>query len=629
MSDPVNKLVEIFRDALSPPPDLAVSDHAERHRVLPDDEAEPGPWRNDRTPYVVEILDRLGPYDDAKEVVLMKGCQLGGTEILLNALLFWVEHSPGRILAVLPGEDEAKDFSRQRLQPMVESTPALAERMGERSKGPGRAAGSVFLKEFPGGSLKLTGSNSPAGLRSKPVRYLLGDEVDGWAVDAGGEGCPLLLAEKRQGTFANRKTLLVSTPAIKQTSRIEKRFLAGDRRRYHVPCPECGELFLLNFANFVIPRDDAGEWCPQDAHMLCPECGSVIEEHAKPAMLAAGEWIPERAYNGFRRSYHLSSFYAPLGWLSWAAIADEWCRAQDNPLELKVVVNTIFGESWDQEGAEGIDPDSVYATREDWGDKAPGRILAITAGVDVQGDRLEAEVVGWAAGYESWSLEHVVIPGDPTGRQVWDDLDAVLRRRYALDDGRRLPISAAGVDSSYEADRVYAFCRKRLKRRIWAVKGASDEARTKREIWPVQWNKSRKTQARFKIIGASNAKRDVYSWLAKPGTGPGPGRQHFPIDRPKAWFRQLTAERMVTKWKRGFRWVEWHKPSGQPNEALDCRVYAYAVLLGLERAGFDWDRARTERDRQRRRLDGDVPTRQPRQRSRRPRREAEIPRREW
>jgi len=630
MIEAEEKIRRIVIQALEPPPRITVSEHAAAHRMLPDDEAEPGNWKNERTPYLREILDRLGPYDDCREVVVMKGCQLGGTELILNAFLFWIEHSPGRILCVVPGEDEAKDFSLQRVQPMIESSPVLQERLGSKSGARGRPRGdSIFLKEFPGGSLKFTGSNAPAGLRSKPIRYLAGDELDGWARDSGGEGCPLILAEKRLGTFANSKKLLVSTPTDKP-SRIEERFLSGDRRHYNVPCPHCGHMFVLAFNTFVIPEDASGDKDVDNAHMKCPSCDGRIDEWHKEKMLAKGKWIPEKPYRAFRRSYHVSSFYSPLGWLSWAQIADEWVRAQSNPLELKACVNTIFGESWDPNDGQSVDAGDLLMTREDWGDFPPGRILVATAGVDIQGDRIELEIVGWAEGYESWSLDYIVIPGDPTGAVIWEDLDAVLSKAIPLDDGRKLKIAATCIDSSYEADRVYAFTRARVKRRVWAIKGASDEARAKREIWPLSWRKSKKTSATFKLIGTSNAKRDLYAWLAKSGIGPGPGRCHFPKERSKDYFEQLTAEKMVAKWKRGFKWVEWQKAPGQRNEALDCRVYAYAALIGLERSGLTWDEAKRRKGETIARLDGRLAKVQDaRQQPRERRTSGEVPRRNW
>jgi phage terminase large subunit GpA-like protein len=564
---------------------LTVSEWADAERVLADDEAEAGPWRTKRTPYLREIMDRLGAYDSAEEIVFMKGTQIGGTECAINALGYWIAHDPGRILVVMPGEDEATDFSRQRVQPMIDLSPAVRDAVGSSRSGRG-AAESVHLKEFPGGSAKFVGSNAPAGLRSKPARYVLGDEVDGWAHDSGGEGPPLVLIEKRQATYGGRrKRFYVSTPLIKQTSRIEPRFLAGDQRYYFVPCPHCDHRHRLAWSSFVIPKHADGSYNAEDAHMRCPECQGRIDNHDKLSMLEGGEWRATAPFNGWRRSYHLSSLYSPPGWLTWARIADEFLQCKDDPIALKAFCNTVWGESWDQEDGETVDEAALFKRlREDWGPKVPNGVKIITAGVDVQGDRIEVEIVGWGAGYESWSLEYLVLPGDVTGGEVWEELDAILAREFERDDGRVLKIKAAGVDSGHETQRVYTFCRERLKRRVWAVKGKEGE---NREIWPLLVSRSKlHNEARFRVVGIETCKRHIFTRLSK-STEPGPGYSHVPEDRGLHWFEMLTAEAMKTRYRRGRKITEWAQIRPR-NEALDCRVYAYAVLMGLELAGFDF-----------------------------------------
>ncbi len=611
----IARLKSRTRAALSPPARLTVSEWADEHRVLADDEAEAGQWKTSRTPYLAEIMDRLGSYDGAEEVVFMKGTQLGGTECAINALGYWIEHDPGRILVVMPGEDEANDFSRQRVQPMIDLSPAVHAKVGSSNTGRGGAS-SVHLKEFPGGSAKFTGSNAPAGLRSKPARYVLGDEVDGWAHDSGGEGDPLVLIEKRQATYGGRrKRFYCSTPLIKQTSRIEPRYLSGDRRRYFVPCPHCAHEHVLGWANFVIPKGVEGEYVPEDAHMRCPACEGRIDNHHKLRMLAAGGWRATGKFNGWRRSYHLSSLYSPPGWLAWDRIADEWVRCKEDPVLLKAFVNTILGETWDQDDGETVDEAALFSTlREDWGAELPEAVLIVTAGVDVQGDRIEVEVIGWGEGFESWSLDYLVIPGDVTGSQVWEDLDAVLRRKYTRVDGRVLSIKATGVDSGHEAQRVYTFCEPRWRRRVWAVKGKEGESR---EIWPLLWSRSKFKDSRFKIVGVDSCKRHVFSRLAKC-TSAGPGYSHVPHDRGLHWFEMLTAEAMKTRFSKGRRVVEWHQIRPR-NEALDCRVYGYAVLVGLAAAGFDFEAAKAQIAKQARReqLDGKKPARESKRRKKR------------
>lgn len=619
-------LLEVALEALRPPPKMTISQWAEKKRILSDDEAEPGPWRNTRTPYLVEIMNRLSPHDPCEEVIFMKGTQIGGTEIGLNALGYWIEHAPGRILAVYPGEDEAGDFSTQRFKPMCDATPALRNKLEDEKKGTRK----VFLKTFAGGSIKFAGANAPAGLRSKPIRYLFGDEIDGWTLDSGGEGDPMALAEKRQGTYSNRKRFYVSTPTLKQTSRIEPRFEAGDQRYYFVPCPHCDHFQVLKWANFVIPKSKkTGELEPRRAHMKCVECDGRIENYDKETMLARGQWRATAPYNGFRRSYHLSSLYSPVGWLSWAHIAEEWKRAHRDPVKLKTFVNTVLGETWDLDDGETVDEDELFSRlREPFAYKIPDAIGIITAGVDVQGDRIEVEIVGWGESFESWSLDYVIIPGDPTGREIWDDLDQVLKRRFELEGGGKIGIDAVGVDSGYEAHRVYTFTKKRRRRRIWAVKGkANDTSGAEREIWPLAWNKNAAKDASFKVVGVDTCKAHIYARLAKC-TEPGPGYSHVPDDRPKFWFEQLTSEKRQAKFRNGRRYWVWTKPDHVRNEALDCRVYAYAVLHGLEGLNRKVSDVLAERARKRE-LDAERPRRDDRRRRRRRAEDDFIPQRDW
>ena len=614
MSKQRKKLRAALLDALRPPPRLTVSQWADRHRILPDDESEAGPWRTSRTPYLREPMDALTPDDPTRVVVLMKGSQTGGTEALcLNTAGYWIHHAPGRILMVRPDEDDARDFSAQRLQPMLDLTPELQQRVADGK------TDNKLLKDFPGGSLKITGARAPAGLRSKPVPYVIGDEIDNWPQSAGAEGDPLYLAMKRQTNYPDRKTALVSTPLDDESSRVLLWWLRGDRCTYWLPCPDCEDLFVLEWALFVIPEDENGTKQPDDVFLACPHCGVEIRNEQKATMLPAGQWRPLDTLTGDERaaalrtvglsdadgvdvrvdttprdrsvrSFHLSSLYSPVGWLSWSGIAHEFLNAAGDPTKLRGVVNTALGQVWRRSDGKTISAPALYERREVFDERVPRSVAFITAGVDVQGDRLEVEIVGWSSGFESWSLDYLLIPGDPTGRDVWRDLDAVLLRTYPLAGGGDLRIEAACIDSGFEAHRVYEFCRPRWKRRIWAIKGASEGDKVEGEIWPHRWGQSkRKTSAavKFKRIGTKRAKRHIYERLEIET--PGPGFCHVPDDRGLWWYHQLTAERFAVKYHRGraFRvWsVDMEGPSRGRNEALDCRVYAYAAAIGLESAG--------------------------------------------
>jgi phage terminase large subunit GpA-like protein len=401
---------------LRPPPQLTVSEWAERHRMLGSRaSAEPGPWRTSRTPYLKEVMDALSAVHPARRVVFMKGAQVGATESGNNWLGYIMHHVPAPALAVQPTVELAKRFSRQRIDPLLEETPALRERVA-----PARArdSGNTMLsKEFPGGILVLTGANSAVGLRSMTARFLFLDEVDAYPGDVAGEGDPIALAEARARTFGwRRKAFLVSTPTIAGRSRIEREYLASDQRRFFVPCPECGEMQWLRFERLIWEKG-----APETVRYHCSACDHRMQEHDKTAMLGGGEWrATAMGQDPHTIGFHISALYSPVGWLSWAQIARDWEAAQGKPEDIKTFRNTVLGETCQEQG-EAPDWERLVERREDFrmGVVPPGA-LVLTAGVDVQDDRLECDVWGWAEGFSSWLVDHVVIQGSPRDRDPWE-----------------------------------------------------------------------------------------------------------------------------------------------------------------------------------------------------------------
>lgn len=559
---------------LAPDPDLTVSRWADRHRRLTSvASAEPGAWRTDRTPYLRSIMDDLSPSSAVERVVFMKGAQLGGTEAGLNWLGYVIHHAPGPLLLVQPTVEGAKRVSKQRVDALIEASPDLAARVRDpRSRDSGN---TVLMKEFPGGVLILTGANSAVGLRSMPVRYLFLDEVDGYPGDADGEGDPVALAIQRAATFLNRKILMVSTPTLKGFSRIEAAYLESDRRVFAVPCDGCGQHQQIVWRDI---RWTSGRL--EEAAWHCPTCGTRHPEHRKPALLAAGAWQATASGDGRTAGYHLSSLYSP--WVSWAEIAAEHAAAKEDPVRLKVWVNTKLAETWEERDGERLDADGLMLRRENWGTAVPAEVAVVTCGIDVQDDRLELEIVGWGRDEESWSLDTMVLWGDPAGSRVWDDLDAVLARRLPH---ATLPadiaIDAACIDTGgHHTLAAYAFCRGKERRRIWAIKGMAGA----RPIWPRRPSRANKGKVNLFAIGVDAAKEAVYARLKV--MPPGAGSCHFPLERDAAWFEQLTAERVRTRYVKGFPQRYWWKPDGRRNEALDTRVYAYAALHGLIAMGL-------------------------------------------
>ncbi|MFB3909969.1 MAG: phage terminase large subunit family protein [Candidatus Eisenbacteria bacterium] len=573
MSDFRSLCAEAWAAGLEPEPELTISEWAEQYRVLSGRAtAEPGPWRTERTPYLREIMDALSPSSDTEMVVFMKGAQVGATECGNNFLGFVIHHAPGPMLYVQPTVEMAKRVSRQRIAPMIEACPPLRERVEEpRSRDSGN---TILAKEFPGGILILTGANSAVGLRSMPARYLFLDEIDGYPFDVDGEGDPVELARKRTSTFsANRKVFLVSTPTVKGLSRIEAAFEQTDQRYYHVPCPHCGLYQPIRWAQICWP---AGE--PEKAQMVCEGCTGEIPEHQKTRMLEQGRWVPTAEGKRGLRGYHLSSLYSPVGWYSWADAATDFLKAKHAGDELvKTWMNTVLAETWEEHG-ETLDDGSLFGRRETYAAEVPADAVVLTAGIDIQDDRIEMEIVGWGPGEESWGVDYKVLWGDPGRQDLWDDLAAELEQSYQHENGSKLRVAAACIDSGgHHTQAVYEFCRGRSARRIFAIRGAAGAGRPIVSApLPKRSGRNRRPVQLF-IVGVDEAKALIYSRLRIQERGP--GFCHFPV-KPQyeaEYFAQLTAEKIMTRYHRGFPKREWVKTRPR-NEALDCRVYALAAL---------------------------------------------------
>ena len=553
------RLVEMRRVHLAPPPKLTVSEWADRHRVVSSYSAEPGPWRTDRTPYLREIMDSFS--DPTVQMVVFQKCaRIGGTEAGLNVVGYFIEQDPSPILIVQPTVDDAKDFSKEQLAPMLADTPVLQGKVSDpRSRD---SANTVQSKQFPGGALFLVGANSPRGFRRRTARVLDLEEIDGYPMSAGTEGDPLKLAMRRAATFAHRRKIyLNSTPTLKGLSRIEDYFLRSDQRRYHLPCLACDHRQHLVWRNLKY------EGLPEPRY-VCAGCGVLIPEEEKFRMNRLGHWRP--GADSAIRGYHINALYSP--WVTWSELRDEWLEAQHDLSKLQVFVNTALGETWEDRGG-GLEPDALEAGGLSYEAEVPAGVGVLTCGVDVQDDRLEYVVRGWGQGEESWLVRHERIVGDPTKPAVWAALDGVLAGSFRHASGSLLQITATCIDSGHHTEAVYNFCRPRFGRRVYAVKGSSTPGAPLAPRKPTRNNKGR--VALF-LIGTDAAKDLIYGRLRL--AVPGPGFLHFPVGLSPDYFIQLTAEKLVKKQVTG-RWIRRYElPRGQRNEAMDCEVYALAAL---------------------------------------------------
>ena len=572
---------EGFNAGLKPDPLMNISEWADKYRILSQKaSAEPGKWRTSRTPYLKEIMDCLSPYSGIEKVVFMKGAQIGGTEVGNNFLGYIVHLSPGPVMLVMPTVDGAKRTSKTRIDPMFEAIPELKGVISDRRSKD--ASNTTLMKEFQGGVLVLTGANSAIGLRSMPVRYIFLDEIDAYKGDVEGEGDPVNLAIKRTSTFNRRKIFMVSTPTIQGVSRIEYEYEQSDQRHYMVPCPYCNKRQSLKWKQIHFENDD-----PATATYICEHCGAIIEEHLKTWMLENGIWEktnPKSNVAGF----HLSSLYSPVGWFSWADAVKQFLDAKNKDNLLKVWVNTVLGETWLEKG-EAPEWQILFDKREDYQQEiVPSGGLFLTAGADVQKDRIECEVVAWGRNKESWSVGYFIINGDTAREEVWNELSEFSKRYFEHSSGVMLPISRFAIDSGFATQQVYNWVRKQPINFAMAIKGTDSGVTPLGLPTRVDLNingKRLRREAKVWSVGTSILKSELYQFLRltqnEDESYPA-GYCHFP-KYDSEYFKQLTAEQLVTKMVRGYQKREWQK-TRERNEALDCRVYARAasISFGIE-----------------------------------------------
>lgn len=557
----MSKTQNLFKSiakVLAPPPRLKVSDWADRYRRLSSESsAEPGQWNTSRAEYQRGIMDALNE-PSTERVVLMTSAQVGKTEILLNAIGYYMDYDPSPIMVLQPTLDMAKTFSKDRLAPMLRDSPALKDKVGDpRSRD---SDNTVLHKKFTGGHVTIVGANSPSSLASRPVRILLADEVDRYPPSAGEEGDPLSLAIKRTTTFWNRKMVFVSTPTIKGYSRIEQEYENSTREEWKVACPHCGEYQAFRWSQI---RFD-------DGTMECPNCRSRFDEFVWKRQ--PGKWVAREENQG-SRGFHLNELASP--WRRWEEVIADFKKAKDSPELLKTWVNTSLGESWEEKS--DTDASLVMKRREQYMAQVPDEVLLLTCGVDVQDDRLELEVVGWSHGKESWGIEYQVFIGDTSQDPVWKQLDQYLQKEFTYADGTGIHITSTCIDSGgHRTSEVYKFCRAREHRRIFAVKGRGGEG------IPFIGKPSRNNRenAALFVLGVDQGKATIISRLKINFEGD--GYCHFPMKKETGYnedfFEGITSESMRIITKKGIRKVTWVKRPGVRNEPLDCRNYATAAM---------------------------------------------------
>jgi phage terminase large subunit GpA-like protein len=507
---------------------------------------------------------------DTNEIVLQWGAQLGKTEILLNIIGYFIDAQPAPQLVVYPTLDTSRKFSRAKLALMLSETPCLADKVKDpRTRDSGN---TILSKDYSGGSLVIAGSNSPSSLRQISVRVVIQDEIDTYEISAGVEGDACFLADARASNFHDAVLVKSSSPTVKGASRIEAAYEKSDQRKWYVPCPECGEHQVLQWANVQWPKDQ-----PEKAVYVCPHCKAELSDQQRVTMVKNGEWRAENP-GAKSRGYSLSGLYRIMGRKKqFDSYLHEFAH---NFLEAKhrgrsalmVWTNTFLNETW-QESGERIESEDMMKRCEEYPENSvPEGVLCLTAGADVQKDRLEITVIGWGVAEESWGIEHRTIHGDPEKLEVWQDLDDFINRKWRHPSGVNMRINCVCVDSGYSTRNVYSFTKPRQPRRVYSVKGSSRSGAplvTKRVV--------KMGRTTLWLVGGETAKDSIFARLRIEEVGP--RYIHFPHGHgfDEEYFRQLTAEEVRTRMQHGFP-IRYYKKIRERNEALDCFQYNLAAL---------------------------------------------------
>lgn len=575
------------------PDDLTVSEWAEQKRRLPPEaSAEAGAWRNSRTPYLTDIMDA---FNDSKvnRLVVVAASQVGKSELELNIIGYIIDEDPGSILYIHPTLQDAKEFSRLRIDTTVRDTPVLKNKVSDQNKK--GSLNNLLQKGYPGGILTLCGSETAHALASKPVRYVIGDERDRWATSAGDEGDPWELARARQTTFYNRMSVEVSTPTTKGASNIEKSYAAGTMERWVSRCPHCGEYHEIQWEDIRFEYDtemvqNVRTYHVRDIHYVCPACGTFCTEQEMKKAPAHWEATNPSAYKNGCRSFWLTAFVSQ--WASWESIIMQFLEAKNDPQKLKVVYNTKFGKLWEDRGST-MDEDTIMSRREDYGlddngepVELPDGVLVLTCGVDTQDNRLEYEVVGYGHFSETWGIRKGIIMGRPDDPSTWEALDnEVISHNFKFRDGMTMRVSRTFVDEGgHFTQDVRQQCRARARHNVFCIKGDDGPDRPytapPKQVKIMVNNQHIGNTWQF-LLGVDSGKEMIMYNLTV--AEPGPKYCHFPNrdDYGPQYFNGLLSEHKVYKPKKKQPWV-WEKIAGhERNEPLDCRNYSLAAYKTL------------------------------------------------
>jgi phage terminase large subunit GpA-like protein len=571
---------------LVPPPDMLPSEWAENNVVIPVGNAIPGPINFDNAPYqrgMVNVIKEPG----VLRADFMTGAQIGKTLTMQCAVGFFIAHEPRSQIFAQPSQGDMQTFMETKMKPMIEANPAISMLMAKpRSR---HGVNNSRIVSYVGGWLMTAWAGSPKTARGRSAPVIHADEVDGMPPTAEGDFVELL--GQRAATFGDQRLMLrSSTPTIKGASRIETGFQEGDQRRFYVPCPDCGEGQYLKWSSvhwtgrkstdIADADEDIGqEHQPETAMYSCEACGVLWDDGRRIGAIRNAErdghgWKAAKPFKGH------ASFHAPEMLSTFRRLRDIVQSYLDKLAvgDLQSFVNVSLAETWEERG-DKADPNTLMARREVYRAQVPMGGVWLSAGIDAQQDRLEVKVKAWGVGEESWRIAYYVLWGDPLAPEVWQELEDVLNEEFEHESGAMLRIGGACLDTggtnSY-TQVAYDWLRGKTGRRIFGVKGVAGWGR------PIVEKPQRKQSGKnarkvdLFLVGVDEAKLIIMRRLNMPS--PGPGYIHFSQDADAEYFQQLTAEKLVTRYVKGYPKREWTKPDRARNEALDTEVYSFAAL---------------------------------------------------
>ncbi len=575
----VDQMISNALQMLRPPPAMKPSEWAQTRIRIPEGNAIPGPLRLDNAPYQREPMDMLVD-PDCYRVTLKWGAQVGKTMLALCVQGYCIEMAPRSQMMLQPSQGDLQAWLETKFSPLIAANQGL-QRLIAKPRGRD-GVNNQRMKSYSGGFLMFAWSGSPKTMRGRSAPLIVCDEIDGY--ERTDEGHPVSLLWQRAATFGDERFLLeISTPTIEGSSYIDDAYRAGDQRRFYVRCPACGceQTLEWEHVSWVGRQSDPDADLaaihahqPQTARYVCQGCGVCWDDGQRIAAVRQAHWQASKPFNG-HASYELNELYSTFRRQS--AIVQDYLDKLKHQ-DLQTFTNVSLARVW-SETAEQADLDDLLRRLETYLADVPMGGVFLTAGIDMQTDRLEVEIVAWGIDEESWSIHTAVLYGDPLLGDVWEALDRYLSTTWQHESGLRLPIQAACLDTGGTCgytQAAYQYLRTRTGRRLFGIKGVGGWGR------PIVDKAQRKHSGRnapkinLFTVGVDEAKLIVMRRLAI--THPGPGYSHFPTDRSPDWFAQLTAEKLRTRYLKGQPIRQWTKPDKTPNEALDCRVYAYAAL---------------------------------------------------